>query len=373
MKTFPADRAPTDEAGARDWLRLARSERVGPVTFAELMRRYPTAAAALDALPDLAARGGAKGRVRLADADRVAAEYEAAMAAGARMLALGAESYPPNLARVEAAPPLLWCLGDPATARAEAVSIVGARNASALGLRFTETLARELGAKGHAVISGLARGIDAAAHGGALETGTVAVLAGGVDSVWPPQNAELYDAIRKKGAILSERPMGYEGRARDFPRRNRLVSGLGRGIVVAEGAERSGSLITARYAGEQGREVMAVPGSPLDPRAGGCNLLIREGATLVRHALDVIEALSPLHDDAALLEDEEEAWEAPMVEEDAALRARVMELLGPHPTPVDEIVRMSGASSGFVSLVLLELDLAGRLAREPGGSVALMG
>ena len=373
MSAFPADRAPTDEAGERDWLRLARSERVGPVTFAELMRRYPNARAALDALPALAARGGSRRALRLADAQAVAREYDAAREAGARMLALGGPDYPLNLAMAEAAPPLLWCLGNPTMARPEAVAIVGARNASALALKLTETLARDLGAKGYTVVSGMARGIDAAAHRGALETGTVAVLAGGVDRPWPPQNAALYDAIRDKGAVLSERPMGYEGRARDFPRRNRLVSGLARGIVVAEGAERSGSLITARFAGEQGREVMAVPGSPLDPRAGGCNLLIREGATLVRHAADVLEGLSRLNADAHLLEPADDPWDAPATEDDAALRATVLELLGPHPVPVDEIVRRSGASAGFVSLVLLELDLAGRLHREPGGSVVLAG
>jgi len=372
MKAFPANRAPTDEAGERDWLRLARSERVGPVTFAELMRRYAGAGEALAALPDLAARGGAKNRIRIAEEGIVAREYDAAMASGARMLALGSAAYPLNLAMVEAAPPLLWCLGDPDAARPESVAIVGARNASALGLRFTETLARALGAKGYSVISGLARGVDAAAHKGSLDTGTVAVLAGGVDCPWPPQNADLYDAIVKKGAVLSERPMGYNGRARDFPRRNRLVSGLGRGIVVAEGAERSGSLITARYAGEQGRDVMAVPGSPLDPRAGGCNLLIREGAILVRHAEDVLEALSHLHDQPVMYEAEDDTWDMPPVEADAALRRIVMELLGPHPTAIDEIVRLSGASAGFVSLVLLELDLAGRLSREPGGKVVLI-
>ncbi len=371
MTAFPANRAPTDEAGERDWLRLARSERVGPVTFAELLRRYPDAASALDALPDLAARGGAKRSLRLADADKVAQEYDAAQRAGARMLALGSPDYPLNLALVEAAPPLLWCLGDPAMARSETVAIVGARNASALALKFTETLARDLGAAGYAVASGLARGIDAAAHRGALAGGTIAVLAGGVDSLWPPQNADLYDAIRTEGAILSERPMGYQGRAQDFPRRNRLVSGLARGIVVAEGAERSGSLITARYAGEQGRDVMAVPGSPLDPRAGGCNLLIREGATLVRHAADVLEALSRLPDAPQLLETADDLWDAPMTREDAKLRDTVLELLGPHPVEIDELIRRSGASSGFVSLVLLELDLAGRLHREPGGRVAL--
>jgi DNA processing protein len=371
VNAFPASRAPTDEAGEIAWLRLARSERIGPVTFAELMRRYPNAQAALDALPDLAAKGGGKRAPKVADAALVAREYEAGKAVGARLLALGGADYPVNLAMVDAAPPLLWCLGDPAVARPQAVGIVGARNASALGLRFTETLARDLGKAGRAVISGLARGVDAAAHRGSVETGTVAVLAGGVDSLWPPQNAALYDEIVAKGAILSERPMGYQGRAQDFPRRNRLVSGLSQGVVVAEGAERSGSLITARYAGEQGREVMAVPGSPLDPRAGGCNLLIREGATLVRGIDDVLEALARIGAQAEMLAPREEDWDAPMVGEDAAMRQTVLDLLGPHPVDVDEIIRRSGASAGFVSLVLLELDLAGRLHREAGGGVAL--
>ncbi len=372
MTAFPPSRAPVDEAGRLAWLRLARSERIGPVTFAELMRRYESAAAALDALPDLAAKGGAKRRIRVADPSVVEKEYAAAMDAGAQMLALGAPDYPLNLSMLEAAPPLLWCLGDAGTARPETVGIVGARNASALGLKFTETLARDLGAAGHTVASGLARGVDAAAHRGALATGTVAVLAGGVDSLWPPQNAELYDEIREKGAILSERPMGYQGRAQDFPRRNRIVSGLSRGIIVAEGAERSGSLITARYAGEQGRDVMAVPGSPLDPRSGGCNLLIRDGATLVRGVADVLEALAHMRVEPRFSElDDDESWQAPLDAADDALRDAVTELLGLHPVPVDELIRRSGASAGLVALILLELDLAGRLRREPGGGVAL--
>ncbi len=373
MTAFPSSRAPTDEAGQLAWLRLARSERVGPVTFAELMRRYESAASALEALPDLAAKGGAKRSIRLADIGAVEKEYAAAMEAGAQMLALGAPDYPLNLSMLEAAPPLLWCLGDAGTARPETVGIVGARNASALGLKFTETLARDLGAAGYTIASGLARGVDAAAHRGSLATGTVAVLAGGVDSLWPPQNADLYDEIRAKGAILSERPMSYQGRAQDFPRRNRIVSGLSRGIIVAEGAERSGSLITARYAGEQGRDVMAVPGSPLDPRSGGCNLLIRDGATLVRGVADVLEALAHMRVEPNFTElDDDESWQAPLDAADEVLRQSVTELLGLHPVPVDELIRRSGASAGLVALILLELDLAGRLRREPGGGVSLL-
>ena len=371
MSAFPADRVPQYEAGRIAWLRLARSAQVGPVTVIELMRRYPSAPACLEALPALAAKGGGKSRVRIAAIEAVRQEYEAGQAAGARLLMLGAPDYPHNLSLLEAPPPVLWCLGEPGVAKPETVGIVGARNASALALRFTEALARDLGARGYAVASGLARGIDAAAHRGALETGTVAVLAGGVDRLWPPQNADLYEAIIARGAILSERPMGYEGRARDFPRRNRIVSGLSRGVVVAEGAERSGSLITARYAGEQGRDVMAVPGSPMDARAGGCNALIRDGATLIRGIDDVVETMSHLSGQPALLERDQDAWDAPMPDEGEAMRRQIVDLMGVSPVPIDELVRRSGASTGFVSLVLLELDLAGRLRREPGSAVAL--
>lgn len=368
---LPANRLPVDEAGRLAWLRLVRTPRIGPVSFLELMRVYPSAQAALDALPDLARKGGAKRPAQAASREAAEREMVAAEAAGAQMLMLGAAAYPRNLAAIDAPPPLLWSLGAPETASEAAVALVGARNASALGLKFTETLARDLGRAGHAVISGLARGVDAAAHRGALEGGTVAVLAGGVDNLWPPQNAELYAAIRERGAILSERPMGYEARAQDFPRRNRLVSGLAQGIVVTEGAERSGSLITARYAGEQGREVMAVPGSPLDPRCGGCNALIREGATLVRGVEDVLEALTRQRAGPLFGEPSDEDWHREAVEPDDTMRTEIAALLSLHPVHIDELARLSGASPGALALVLLELDLAGRLRREPGGMVAL--
>ena len=368
---IPKARVPIDDTGRRDWLRLARSPRIGPVTFLELMRRYTSAAKALEALPQLAKAGGAKRGITALPIAKADAEMEAAAKADARMLCLGAADYPVNLARLEAPPPLLWSLGLPDTAHQKAVSLVGARNASALGLKFTETLARDLGRAGYAIISGLARGIDAVAHRGALESGTVAVLAGGVDSLWPPQNAELYAAIRERGAVLSERPMGYEGRGKDFPRRNRIISGLGLGIIVTEGAERSGSLITARYAGEQGRDVMAVPGSPLDPRSGGCNALIREGATLVRGIDDVIEAISRLPDQPNLLEPDQDWHKDDETDADAA-RETVLALLSVHPVGVDELRRLSGVSAGALALILLELDLAARLRRDPGGMVALI-
>ncbi len=363
-------RLPVNDAGRFAWLRLARSANVGPVTFASLMKRYDSASAALDAIPDLAKRGGAK-QVRLADPKRVEQELEAAASAGAEMLLLGSDTYPENLAALGSAPPVLWALGDPHTAKPQSVGIVGARNASALGLKFAEGLAAELGKAEWSVISGLARGIDAAAHRGAIKTGTVAVLAGGVDIMWPPQNEALYREIIDKGAVFSERAMGHQGRAPDFPRRNRIVSGLSLGIVVAEGAERSGSLITARFAGEQGREVMAAPGSPLDPRAGGCNRLIREGATLVRGIEDVLEALSSLTARPRIAEPLFE-WAEAQGEADDALRRTVQDLLGVVPIDIDELIRMADAPPGLVSHVLLELDLAGRLRRDPGGKVALL-
>lgn len=366
---FPASRLPVNDAGRAAWLRLARSANVGPVTFASLMTRYDSAQAALKAVPDLAKRGGAR-QVRLADPARVAQEFEQAAAAGARMLLLGAPDYPENLTATGSAPAVLWALGAPEIATQQSVAIVGARNASALGLKFAEMLARDLGAAGWCVVSGLARGIDASAHRGALSSSTAAVLAGGVDVMWPPQNEALYHEIIEHGVVLSERAMGHQGRAPDFPRRNRIVSGLSLGIVVAEGAERSGSLITARLAGEQGREVMAVPGSPLDPRAGGCNRLLREGATLVRGVEDVLEALSTFALQPRLAEPPSD-WADTPGEADDALRADITRLLGVVPVETDELVRMTGAPAGVVAHVLLELDLAGRLRREPGGKVAL--
>ena len=251
------------------------------------------------------------------------------------------------------------------------MAIVGARNASALGLKFAEMLARDLGKAGWAVVSGLARGVDAAAHEGALESGTVAVLAGGVDVMWPPQNEALYREIIEKGVVLSERAMGHQGRAPDFPRRNRIVSGLALGAVVAEGAERSGSLITARFAGEQGREVMAAPGSPLDPRADGCNRLTREGATLVRGVDDVLEALTTIRREPRMAEPLFD-WADVQEDADDRTRAEIENALGVVPIEIDDLIRLTDAGPGMVSHVLLELDLAGRLRRDPGGKVALL-
>jgi DNA processing protein len=273
---------------------------------------------------------------------------------------------------IDDAPPLLAVRGKTAALRLPAVAVVGARNASAAGLRFAERLARDLGAAGFAVVSGLARGIDAASHRASLGSGTIAVLAGGHDHIYPREHAELADAILAQGALVSEMPFGHEPRARDFPRRNRLISGLCAGIVVVEAAKRSGSLITARFALEQGREVFAVPGSPLDPRAEGTNDLIKQGATLVTDAADVIAVLRPILGQPVEFRAEEPEAPAPGAEPDAPERARIVELLGPTPVPIDDLVRLSGSSPAIVRVVLLELELAGRLERHGGALVSLL-
>ena len=277
-----------------DWLRLIRSDNVGPRTFRALVNHYGGAHRALAALPDLARRGGASGPARVCSRQEAARELTAARSLGVALVALGESDYPRRLMMIDDAPPLLAVRGSPAVFGLPIVAIVGARNASAAGIRFAERLARDLGAAGFAVASGLARGVDAAAHRGSLASGTIAVLAGGQDHIYPREHADLADAVAAEGALISEMPLGWEPRARDFPRRNRLISGLAVGIVVVEAARRSGSLITARFALEQGREVFAVPGSPLDPRAEGTNDLLKQGATLVTEAADVIAVVRPI-------------------------------------------------------------------------------
>ncbi len=277
----------------RAWLRLARTENVGPVTFRNLIARFGSASAALEELPRMAARGGGKNFV-LPDASEAARELDALTKLGGRMIASCENDYPRGLAALEAPPPVISVLGHPHLLQKEMIAIVGARNASALARKFADTLSRELGFAGLVVVSGLARGIDASAHEAALAVGTVAVLAGGVDIIYPPENDRLYAAIKNQGVVLSEMRLGEAPQARHFPRRNRIISGLARGVVVVEAAEKSGSLITAQYALDQGREVFAVPGSPLDPRAKGANRLIREGATLTESAEDILSVLSPM-------------------------------------------------------------------------------
>ncbi len=385
----PAFAPSTDEAERLARLRLARSGNVGPRTYAHLMRRFGSAARALGALPELASRGG-KPDYRTCPPELAEAELASAEKAGAVLLLVGDPGYPSLLAAIDPAPPVLWIIGDAELFKRSAVAIVGARNASALGMRTARRLARELGALEHVVVSGLARGIDAAAHEASLATGTIAVLAGGLDEPYPPENVDLAKRIAEKGLLLSELPFGTVPTAQHFPRRNRLISGLARGVVLVEAAARSGSLITARFALEQGREAMACPGAPEDPRAAGCNALIREGAALIRHGGDVEEALAAprtlalseggrefdfdvdlfdgdgLRDDYDALADFDEEGAAG----DRALAEQIMELLGPSAVDMDELARACGASPAELSLAILELDLAGRIELRPGGVVA---
>jgi DNA processing protein len=354
------------------WLRLSRTQNVGAVTFAQLVERYGSAEAALEALPGLVKRGGGD-RVRVPSNDEIDREIAALHKLGGRMLASCEPEFPRGLAAA-APPPIISVLGHVTILQREIVAIVGARNASALGRRFASTLARDFADAGLVVASGLARGIDTAAHEGALAGGTCAVVAGGVDNIYPPENTTLYERIRSEGCIVSEMPLGQSPQARHFPRRNRIISGLSRGVVIVEAAEGSGSLITANYALEQGREIFAVPGSPLDPRAKGANRLLREGATLVETAEDVLAGLrSILGRDFAEPDGMESRVPSPVSlsdEEANRIRDCVEEALGPAPVEVDELVRNCNSSVSAVLSVLLEMELAGRLARHSGNRVS---
>ena len=360
-----------------DWLRLIRSENVGPRSFRSLLRYYGSARAALTQLPELARRGGAA-TVRICSRAEAERELAAARALGVCLVGLREAAYPARLAEIDDAPPLLAVRGKLSALVRPMLAMVGSRNASAAGSKIAAQLARDLGTAGFVVVSGLARGIDAAAHRASLASGTVAVLAGGHDRVYPADHAPLLDDILENGAAISEMPLGWEPRARDFPRRNRLISGLSVGVVIVEAAQRSGSLITARFALEQGREVFAVPGSPLDPRAQGANGLLKQGAILVTEAADVIAAIEPILGGAVArppappLEPpqfEAEGDGAP--EPDGHAPDDIAGLLGPTPVAIDDLVRLSGASPATVRRVLLELELAGRIERHGGGLVSM--
>ncbi|MFN3423437.1 MAG: DNA-processing protein DprA [Novosphingobium meiothermophilum] len=358
-----------DEAFAR--IRLLRSPNIGPVSYRQLLQRFGTAAAALDALPDLAGRGGA--RYRVAAADRIEAEIGAVRKAGARYLFHDGPDYPRLLAALENPPPILTVRGDAALLLRPSVALVGARNASAAATKLAREFASALAARGYCVISGLARGIDAAAHRGALAGmadggGTVGVIACGIDIAYPPENAELQDQVGRDGLLVAEMPPGTEPLARHFPHRNRIIAGLATGTLVVEAAPRSGSLITARLAAESGREVMAIPGSPLDSRSHGCNQLIRDGAILVQSPDDVIELLAGFDGRPRSVFREGEVPFAIGEEEEPA---DVAGLLTQAPVAVDELIRQSGASAGAVQMALIELELAGRLQRHAGGRVSL--
>jgi DNA processing protein len=356
-----------------DWLRLQRTPRVGPVTFHQLIRRFGDASSALDALPALARRGG--GSLKPASRQAAEAELSALDRFGGRLLCWGEPGYPDLLAALEDAPPSIAVLGHAHLLERPCLAMVGARNASLNGRRLAGAWAKEIGAQGWVVVSGLARGIDAAAHEGALASGTIAAVAGGLDIVFPKEHTSLFERIAAEGLVVAESPLGTHPTARHFPRRNRIIAGLARGTLVVEAARRSGSLITARLANDYGREVLAVPGSPLDPRAQGANALIKQGAALVQGPSEILDILANLPaEDLAMPMSPDYAAPPPEISEDAldAARATLLDCLSPTPTPVDELIRESQLSAPLVQMVLVELELAGRVERLPGSQVALL-
>ena len=359
------------------WLRLIRSDNVGPATFRDLINHFGSAETALSMLPELSRRGGATRSVRIASEQDALRELDLADRFGARFVGIGEPDYPPALRQIDAAPPLLAVKGNLSAAIRPTVGIVGSRNASISGTKFAAMIARDCGRAGYSVISGLARGIDTAAHRASLDTGTIAAMAGGLDQPYPPENLPLLEEIwNGAGSAISEMPFGWEPRARDFPRRNRLIAGCALGLVVVEAATRSGSLITARLAGEFGRLVFAVPGSPLDPRCHGTNGLLKEGAMIATGPDDIIEALAPLSQldlfTTPLAEEPDDAEGKPlMLPPDDTERSRIVDALGATPVEIDDVIRHTGLAPGAVYLVLLELDIAGRLHRHPGGLISL--
>ncbi len=362
---------PTTEEDRFSWLRLLRSRKVGPATFRRLLREHGSAQNALTALPEMARAAGIEG-YETCPPGVIEAELKAAKAAKARLLCLGAADYPEALYDLSDAPPMLWAIGDPTILKRRMIAMVGARNCSSLGARMARALATDLGKQEFVVVSGLARGIDTSAHLAALATGTVAVMAGGVDVIYPAENTDLARNIAETGLRLSEQPMGTTPQARHFPRRNRIISGLAQAVVVVEAAAKSGSLITARDALDQGREVLAVPGHPFDARAAACNLLIRDGATLVRNAEDVMAAL-PIQQPAFVAQDalplepaKESAGPTPQ-----ALHEAILTRLGPSPIAEDQLIRDIAASAGEIGPVLVDLELDGKIQRQPGGLLSL--
>ncbi len=362
--TSPADQDRLDR------LRLIRSPNIGPITYFQLIQRFGTAGAAIEAIPNLAARGGGKAPI-LAKNDDIAREVEAVERLGARYLFVGQGLYPALLAEIDSAPPALIVRGDLRLLERPAVALVGARNASAAACRFARILAQGLSDDGMLIVSGLARGIDTAAHQGSIANGTVGVIASGIDIAYPPENKDLQEDIATRGILIAEQPPGREPLARHFPSRNRIIAGLCVGTVVVEAAPKSGSLITARLAAEAGREVMAVPGSPMDPRAQGCNQLIRDGATLIQSAADVLETVRPISGLMLNSPKRDYGGAQDMPDPGTAERTRITNLLSPTPVAVDELIRQSGLVPAVVQMVLLELELAGRLERHAGGRVSL--
>ena len=383
----PLPQAPLDDAQRLACLRLIRSENIGPVTFRELINRYGGAQRALDALPELSRKGGRT--IRICPVDVAEAELAAAARIGARPLFTIEPDYPPLLAHLDMPPPLIYAKGRLDMLTRPAIAIVGSRDASAAGRTLTRTLALDLAKAGLVIVSGLARGIDMEAHRVALERGTIAVLAGGVDVIYPPEHAELHEQIADMGCLVSEQPPGFVPRGQDFPRRNRIISGIANAVIIVEAARRSGTLITARMAAEQGREVFAVPGHPLDPRAEGTNHLIKAGATMVTSAADVLEALGPTLKPRFSFREPEPPPDIPFEQERKVAetapetpsppynaegeRARVLAVLGPAPVNIDELVRVTGLSVRVIQAAILELSLAGRIERHGQNLVSLIG
>lgn len=371
----PLPQAPLDAAQRLACLRLIRSDNVGPVTFRELINHFGGAVQALEALPELSRKGGRRQALRICPRQVAETELEAAGKIGARPIFTIEPGYPPALAAVDAPPPLLYVKGNAGHLTRPMVAIVGARNGSAAGQKLARLFASHLGTAGFVIASGLARGIDAAAHDAALATGTVAVVAGGIDNIYPPENAGLQRAIGERGCLVTENPPGFVPRAQDFPRRNRIISGLSLGVLIVEAARRSGTLITARMAGEQGREVFAIPGHPLDPRAEGTNALIKSGATMVTEPEDVLSALAPMLREApgpAFLAapgglSPGGAGPPPPPRDVPRMpdgdRERLLAALGPAPIDIDELGRATGLPARAIQVALLELALAGRVER----------
>jgi DNA processing protein len=366
------------------WLRLSRTENIGPITFYKLLERYGSAENALKALPDLAKRGGKAEKFKAYAVAPAEKEIESLQKLGAHLITRDEPEYPPLLAQMEDAPPLIAVLGNPHLLAKHALGVVGARNASLSGRKIAEDYSRKVGIAGYVIVSGLARGIDTSAHVAALATGTVAVVAGGIDIVYPPENKKLYQQIAEQGAVVAESPLGMEPIARHFPKRNRIISGLSLGVLVVEAAMKSGSLITARMAGEQNREVFAVPGSPLDPRCEGTNKLLQDGAHMAINAESIIRELNGLRargfSDRGFHDRSAPPWRAapdlfsvlPEREPDEALRLKVLEILSHTPLQMDEVIRASLAPAGDVLTVILELELAGRIERHAGNRVSLL-
>ncbi len=365
---------PTSEDDRLGWLRLLRSHRVGVSTFYRLMAEHGSSSAALSALPEVARSAGIE-KYSPCSMSEAEGEYRRGCAFGARLICRGEAEYPPGLAELGDAPPLFWARGRIELLHKPLIALVGARNASSLGTRMARALAGELGEAGFVVVSGLARGVDTAAHLAALETGTIAVFGGGIDVIYPSENTKLAEDIQARGLTLSEQRPGLAPQARHFPQRNRIISGLSRGVVVVEAAAKSGSLITARNALDQGREVLAVPGHPFDARASGCNMLIRDGARLVRNAADVIEALGPIASAPEVQPELPLLPEAPPerrdLRETAALHNEILSRLGPSPLAEDQLIRDLRGASPSVAAELTDLELSGRITRHPGGLISL--